>query len=129
MLSAILVVCPRLIIIAHIVLTETIALPLSGARLLAALLILLTIDTLLPVLILPTRAALTTNVATVLAGLVATLAALAALAASLLVLLTVETLLPILVLPALILAHLAALVLITHRPSPVLMVLRLNAKK
>ena len=39
-----------------------------------------------------------------------------------LVLLSVETLLSILVLPALILAHLAALVLITHGPSPVLLV-------
>ena len=127
MLSAILVACSRLIIIAHIVPAGTIALPLSRAGLLTTLLILLTIHTLLPVLILPAAALiLAPSLATVLASLVA---ALATLAAALLVLLTVETLLPILVLPALVLAHLAALVLITHRPSPVLMVRRVNAKK
>ncbi|MEO7691416.1 MAG: hypothetical protein ABIS51_19190 [Sphingomonas sp.] len=95
--------------------------------------ILLTIDTLLPVLILPARAALTALILTSLASTALVLTALTALVAALLVLLTVEVLLPILVLPTLIalaaLASLVAPVLITHRPSPAVVVRVQDARK
>ncbi|MEP7008658.1 MAG: hypothetical protein ABI810_21945 [Sphingomonas bacterium] len=102
-----------LVVIAEILLSRTITLP--GIRPLAALLILLAVKALLPILVLPTFAALATRVALV---------------AALLVLLTVEVLLSILILPTLIaLARLAALILITHRPSPAVVVRVQDARK